>query len=173
MSTEEARVRLAVMQTELVRTLTGQGGASNGLQGARLQATARALRTKRARAVARAWPGLAGDLGDRFAERFAAFAAGTLLPHNGGAVADGRAFARWLARSGELGERGRLEAMAVDLRYAARSDGLVPRKAPAVRMMMLSRPRRLVAACRLPWIGERWFVIARRSWLVYRMGQLG
>jgi hypothetical protein len=157
MSTGEARARLAAMQAELVRTLTGQAGTAQAFNTTRLKATAEALRTKRGRAVARAWPGVAASLGEHYSERFATFAAQTPLPHNGGPIADGRAFARWLAQAGELSEQARLELLAVDLRYTAKGGGLVPRRGPAVLAAVLSQSRRLVLALRLPWIGERWF----------------
>src|SRR5437016_1395615 len=54
-----------------------------------------------------------------FLERFAQFAATATIPRQGGPLADGRAFARYLERRGELTEEGRLEALAVDVRYAA------------------------------------------------------
>jgi hypothetical protein len=162
MSGEDAATRLAAMQAELVRTLAGQAGTPRGFDYTRLEATAEALRKKRATAVARLWPGLACGLGDRYPHRFAAFAAQTPLPCAGGALADGRAFARWLARAGELSEQGRLETLAVDLRYTHKGGVLVRRRGPALLMAALSNPRRLVLFFRLPWIGERW--LSLRLW---------
>jgi hypothetical protein len=162
MSGEDAATRLAAMQAELVRTLAGQAGTPRGFDYTRLEATAEALRKKRATAVARLWPGLACGLGDRYPHRFAAFAAQTPLPCAGGALADGRAFARWLARAGELSEQGRLETLAVELRYTHKGGVLVRRRGPALLMAALSNPRRLVLFFRLPWIGERW--LSLRLW---------
>jgi hypothetical protein len=156
MSAEDTKTRLAAMQTELVRALTGQAGTPHGFDSMRLQATAKALLKKRATAVARAWPGLARGLGDRYPHLFAAFAAQTPLLHAGGPLADGRAFARWLARAGELSEQGRLETLAVDLRYTNKGGVLVPRKGPALLTAVLGNPRRRVLLLRLPWIGDRW-----------------
>jgi hypothetical protein len=156
MSALEERSRLAALQAELVRTLTAPAAAPPGWDAARLRAAALSLASKRIRSVARAWPALAEALGARFAERFAAFAARTPLPELGGPLADGHAFARGLARAGGLPDAGRLELLAVRLRYAARAGGLVRRRGPALAATVLRRPRRLVVALRLPWLGERW-----------------
>jgi hypothetical protein len=162
MSSPDARARLAARQAELVRALMSHGEPPPAGDAARLRATAEALAAKRAKAVARAWPALAAGLGEDFRERFARFAAGVPLPHEGGPLADGRAFARWLARAGELSDAGRLEALAVDLRYRAHAGGLVPRRGPALAWARLREPRRLVVAVRLPWLGERWLMLGGR-----------
>ncbi len=109
--------------------------------------------------MARAWPSLAGALGDRFGLLFAAFAAATRPPRHGGPLADGRAFARALAAWGELPEAARVEVMAVDLRHAPHPDGLTPRRWPSLAVALLHRPRRLVLAARLPRLNERWIAI--------------
>ena len=109
--------------------------------------------------MARAWPSLAGALGDRFGPLFAAFAAATRPPRHGGPLADGRAFARALADWGELPEAAHVEVMAVDLRHAPRPDGLARRRWPSLAVALLYRPRRLVLAARLPRLGERWLAI--------------
>jgi hypothetical protein len=140
-----------------------RGPVPGGFDSARLQAAAASLANKRAQSVARTWPGMADALGDRFAERFAAFAATTPLPRHGGPLADGHAFARWLASAGELPAAVRLHLLAVELRYAVRSDGLVPRRGPALKAVLLRQPRRLVIAVRMPWLGERWFTIPLRG----------
>src|SRR5262245_14959244 len=106
MSLPDARARLAAQQPELVRALTGQAPAPADFDQARLGATAQALVTKRAQAVARTWPGLAAGLGERYRERFELFAKHWPLPHEGGPLADGRTFARMLARLGELSDEG-------------------------------------------------------------------
>jgi hypothetical protein len=162
MSSPEARARLAARQAELVRALTGQGDPPPACDAARLRATAESLAAKRAQAVARAWPELVAGLGDQWRQRFDAFAARVPLPHEGGPLADGRAFAHWLARLGELSDAGRLEGLAVDLHYRARAGGLVPRSGPALVWAWLRQSGRLVVAVRLPWLGERWFTLGRR-----------
>src|SRR5207248_6381143 len=118
-----------------------------------------ALQTKRMRAVARAWPSLARSLGKRYPQQFAAFASQTPLPQGGSFLDDGWAFARWLDQAGELAEPGRLELLAIDLRHAVQGGCLVPRRGFAVAMAVLSHPRRLVLALRLPWVGERWWTL--------------
>jgi hypothetical protein len=144
---------------DLLRTLNGQKAALPDAETERLNATAEALFRKRRRSVARAWPPLVQALGNRFLERFAAFAVQTVLPCEGGALADGREFVRFLAKRGDLPDAGRLEALAVDLRYIQSSGGLVPRRGPAFKLAMLKNPRRLILALRLPWLGERWLKV--------------
>ena len=119
----EARERLAAQQAALLRALANRAAPPEGFDPARIRATADALARKRARGVARAWPSLAGALGDRFGPLFAAFAAATRPPRHGGPLADGRAFARALADWGELPEAAHVEVMAVDLRHAPRPTG--------------------------------------------------
>jgi hypothetical protein len=152
----ETRAALAASQEALVRVLSGQGDAPNGFDGDRLRAAADALLNKRLRSVAHACPALSGTLGDRFEPLFRAFAGTRLIPRRGGPLADGRAFAGALAATGDLPEAARLEAMAIDLRWARRPDGLVPRRGPAVRLTWLRQARRLVVAVRIPWVGEWW-----------------
>jgi hypothetical protein len=156
----EERARLAAQQTALVSALLAGGEVPGGFDSQRVRAAAEALARKRERSAARAWPELARDLGERFHELFAIYAAAMPLPARGGPLADGRLFAGWLARREELPASGRLQVLGVDLRYKTTPDGLVPRWGPAFRAVLLDRPRRLVLAVRLPWLGERWMSIA-------------
>jgi hypothetical protein len=141
----------------LVQVLTRRASIPDDFDASRIQAAADALARKRARAVARAWPALQRALGPCFLIRFAAFAATASIPRLGGPLADGRAFARYLALRGELPDEGRLEAMAVDLRYATVRAGLTPRRLPAVRIGWFPRRYGLVVAVRVPWLGEYWW----------------
>jgi hypothetical protein len=143
------------MQAELIRALAAQSAAPEGFDAARFRVAARALVSKRSRAAARAWPGLAGVLGEQWREQFRAFAEEYPLPRDGGPLADGYAFARFLHRAGKLPDEGRLEALAVELRYRRCAGGLRPRRGIAVRVCLLGRPRRLILALRLPFLGER------------------
>jgi hypothetical protein len=155
MPSSDARRRLAEEQAHLLRALVGHTDPPESFDTERVRATAEALAHKRARAVARAWPGLARALSADFAERFAVFAAGTPLPRAGGPLADGRAFAADLAQRGELPDAGRLEALAVDLHYRRTPEGLKPRRGPTIKVARLRGARRLIVAARLPWLGER------------------
>jgi hypothetical protein len=139
---DEARARLAARQAELVRALTGQGGAPPGFVGDRLRAAATSLERKRKREVALAWPALTAALGRDFGPRFRAFAACTPLPASGGPFADGRAFARTLAAD-EWTDDLRLAVLAFDLR----------RRRPALAFVRLRQARRLVVALHLPPFG--------------------
>jgi len=155
----EARARLAAQQAVLVTALMSRGELPADFDAVRVRAAATSLARKRARATARAWPGLARDLGVRLGGLFAAYAKAATLPRKGGPLADGRAFASWLAARGELPEPGRLQALAVDLRYASNPGGLALRRGPTCRAAWLHQSRRLIVAVRLPWLGEHWLSI--------------
>jgi hypothetical protein len=155
----KARAQLAARQAVLVRALMARGEPPPEFDAVRLRAAAASLKRKRARALSRAWPGLAEALGRRFSGLFAAYAEAATLPRRGGPLADGRTFARWLAARGELPEAGRLPALAVDLRYVASPDGLAVRRGPACKAAWLHQSRRLIVAVWLPWFGERWLSI--------------
>lgn len=152
----EGLAGLAQQQAALVMALMGCGEPPAGFNSANLRAAAAALARKRARSTMRAWPGLTLALGNRFGALFSAYAKATLLPREGGPMADGRAFARWLSARGELPEAGRAQAFAVDLRCLATPEGLVQRRCPALRVSLLSKPRRLVMAIWVPGLGAYW-----------------
>jgi hypothetical protein len=118
MSTQpELRNELAAKQAALVRTLMSGGDMPPDFDTRLLQAAAVSLARKRARSVARCWPDLSRSLGERFSELFASYAKTTVLPRQGGPLADGRGFAYWLAARNELTEAGQREALGVDIRY--------------------------------------------------------
>ncbi len=156
MPCDEPRSQLAAMQAALVLGLTRQGEGPDCFDRTGLAVTAAALASKRARSVARAWPGLADALGDRFAECFVRYAEHSAIPVHGGPLADGYAFARALAANGALPDAGRLEVMGVRLRNRCCASGLVPRRSPSVAIAWLHQQRRLVLAGRLPRLGECW-----------------
>jgi hypothetical protein len=76
-----------------------------------------------------------------------AFAAGRPPPATGGALADGLAFARHLARRGRLSGDARVEAMLAAARLSARPVRLAA--------TLAGRPPRLVVLARAPGLGER------------------
>jgi hypothetical protein len=162
MSQRDPRMRLAAEQAELVRALTGHGPTPAGFYTIRILVAAAWLARKRLRAVTRAWPALADALGKSMASYFAAYAAAQSLPQHGGPLADGWAFARTLARQGQLPEAARLELLAVELHYAAGANELVPRRGLVVRSALLRRPYRWLVAVRMPWLGEFWLTLPLR-----------
>jgi hypothetical protein len=145
------RERLAAEQAALVRSLVAGGPVPDGFDPDRVRATAAALARKRAREVARVWPALAADLGDSFTDRFVAYAAGRPSPTPGGALADGLAFARDLARRGRLSGDARVEAMVAAARLSRRRVHLAA--------TLAGRPPRLVVLARAPGLGERGLAI--------------
>ena len=134
---ESARARLAVQQAELIETLQAVSpGSQPRFDAARLDATRASLARKRARAVARAWPDLARELGRGFDSVFAGFTATN--PQVERPLDDGRAFAKWLGA--RLPRGARLERLANDLQ--------------AGRRLGLERTTtRWVVGFRLPWFG--------------------
>jgi hypothetical protein len=145
------RARLAAEQAALVRALVGGGPVPGGFDPDRVRATATALAGKRARAVARAWPGLAAELGPDFTRWFLADAAGRPPPARGGALADGLAFADALARERRLPGNARVERLLARARLSTR-----PVRLGAA---VAGPPRRLVVTVRAPGLGERWLSV--------------
>lgn len=147
----EGRDRLAAEQAALVRALVGGGPVPGGFDPGRVAATSEALARKRAREVARSWPVLAADLGEDFTSRFLADAARRPPPARGGALADGLAFARSLARQARLSPNARVEAMLAAAHLSARPVRLAA--------TLAGPPRRLVVTVRAPGLGERWLSV--------------
>jgi hypothetical protein len=145
------RERLAAEQAALVRALVGGGPVPPGFDPGRVRATSAALARKRAREVARAWPALAADLGEGFTCSFLAYAAGRPPPATGGALADGLAFARAMAREGRLRGDARVERLLAAARLSTRPARLA--------VAATGPPRRLVVTLRLPGLGERWLSV--------------
>ena len=153
---DAARSSLAAAQADLIRAIAIPSAAPPGFDTARLEVAARALVSKRSRAAARAWPALAGALGEQWREQFHAFAQTSPCPREGGPVADGYAFARFLRHAGKLPEEALLEVLAVELRYRRVAGGLRARRGLAACASLVGSRRRLILAVRLPFMGERW-----------------
>ncbi len=154
--TNETRASVALQQAALINALISRGEPPPGFDPQRVMAAAESLTRKRARSAARAWPELAHAMGETFGKQFTAYAAASPLPGKGGQLADGYAFARWLASRGCLPDAGRLEKMALELRYKPLPAGLVRRRWPTLRVAWSGQSRRVTLAIRLPRIGERW-----------------
>jgi hypothetical protein len=157
MSASDRRRRLAEQQARLAAALMKPGTELPNFDRDRLAAAAQSLANKRLQSAARAWPDLANSLGEQFAGLFQEYAANHLLPQDGGPLADGRAFADYLARQQKLPDDARLEVLGVDLRFVRTARGLMPRRGFALKMALQKQSPRLVIALRLPWLGERWF----------------
>ena len=156
----DARARLALDQEGLLAALAAQGKPPQGFDAARLQAAADSLAKKRARAAARAWPGLAEGFGPSYRALFLEFAALATLPRDGGPLADARAFVRYRELRGDVPDDVRRRALAVDLRFKSTGRGLVARRLPSCRMAWLRKTRRLVVGIWIPVFGESWFSIS-------------
>ena len=142
------RAAYGARQAQLLDALLRGDEPPEGFAVAQAGAAGRSLRRKRARAVAAAWPALALDLGDGFAERFDAFARVVDAPPSGDPYADGRAFARALGRDVRLGDAARAELLL--MRAGLRRRGMF------LGAASLRRPhRRLLVAVRLPGLGAR------------------
>jgi hypothetical protein len=166
---DEARARLAARQAELIRALYG-GPPAAGLDARMVALTSAALANKRARAVARAWPALARELGTDFADRFRAYALAT-APPDGGALADGLAFSQVLARDCPLRGDARIEHMAATARVRLRHHRLASRRGPHLAAAITGRPRRLVIVVSFPPTGTRLIVLGRST--RWRLSQPG
>jgi hypothetical protein len=91
---------LAARQAELVAALVAGAPVPHGFDGARIDATRRALLRKRAGEAATAWPLLAASLGAEWTRVFAAHHTGR---EPSGALREGWDVASALHRRGELG----------------------------------------------------------------------
>jgi hypothetical protein len=155
-----AAERLAADQSALIAALAAHGEPPQGFDAARLEAAADSLAKKRARAAARAWPGLAESLGSSYRALFLEYAAVNTLPIDGGPLADARAFIRYQESRGNLPDELRKQALSVDLRFKLTARGLVARRLPSFRIAWLRNSRRLVVAIRIPAFGGRSFELA-------------
>ena len=139
----DARATLAASQGRLVAALGGKAVPPAGFDAARVELTGRTLLAKRRKGVARTWPALAASLGDRFAQRFSAYATDA-PPHPGGPAADGNSFARWLDLTRQLPAAAVAEFMLATL-WRGRRAGIALRRVDG----------RLLAGVRLPLLGVR------------------
>jgi hypothetical protein len=133
-------------QSALMAALAGNAPVPAGFDAARVHAAASALAFKRARAAAQAWPSLRAMLGEEFRERFAAYATTAPIPQDGGPLADGRCFVRYLARRMPLTDDVRLQTLSIDTRYRRTSSGLLRLCWPRVCFAWLANARCLVVA---------------------------
>ncbi|MGH2918488.1 MAG: hypothetical protein ACRDLS_07810 [Solirubrobacteraceae bacterium] len=135
-------------QAQLLRALQRGYGFPDGFAADKADAASRALRSKRARAVAGSWPALTGALGPQFAARFDAYARATSPPPCGGGLADGLVFVRGLARD-ELSGQVRVERLLARSRLTMRR-GARARRGAFLGVTFLDRPRRLLIVLRTP-----------------------
>lgn len=159
---------LGEQQAALLAALNGHGPIDAGWDADRVRATALALAHKRARSVARSWPSLKAMLSDDFAACFERYAFLRAMPQQGGPLADGRAFASWLAPFNDWSDAVRRQALQVDLRHRQYADGLHERRGPSMRAAWLPGARSWLLALRCPGLGEhhlclRWLRPAGRS----------
>jgi len=151
-----SRAELARRQAELVSALVGEEAAPPGFDGSRVRTAAAALRAKRSNAIAKAWPQLARALGPEFQSVVEQHVRRMPSAPSSGPPGDGRTLAAWLAAEGRLPWEGRLELAAANIRYRWPADGRrLPRRVGGAVVWRRS-PVELVAALRLPGLGERW-----------------
>jgi hypothetical protein len=154
---DAARSRLASMEAEFVRALSTGGPYPSGSDLRGMNATSRLLRAKRVRTMRKAWPELAGFLGDSLPERALELLAGIPLPPGDHAVEDGLLVARRLEAAGPIPDSLRLKMLGVTLRYRRHRSHLLWRMGPAVGWTYLHQSGRVVCALRLP--GLRLFTL--------------
>jgi hypothetical protein len=153
----DQRSQFALDQSALLAALAARARPPQGFDPARLQAAADSLAKKRARAAARAWPGLAESFQTSYQANFLEYAAVTTLPIDGGPLADARAFIRYQESRGDLPDTLHQQAIVVDVRFKSTARGLVARSLPGFRIAWLRNLRRLVVAIWIPAFGVRSF----------------
>jgi hypothetical protein len=151
---EPARSRINKAQAALVGALVTGDPMPEGFDEFRVREAAGALLSKRARAVAQAWPRLATALGRDYQAQFSQYAMSTPLAR-AGPMADGRAFARTLEKQGMLPEEARLEIFAFDARHRI-CNGRITSRRLFFGAIFSRNPLRAIIAFRLPGLGERW-----------------
>lgn len=153
------RTQLALLQGQLANALLRGGALPSGFDGVRSRQTAVSLARKRRRELAKSWPALVRHLGAEFDTCFAAYAAECALPRHGGPLADGRAFADFVAQAHPWSDEVRLEVLHVDFHHIRHGADLTPRRGVALNGCFLRDSRTIVAAVRLPWVGVRFIRI--------------
>jgi hypothetical protein len=155
----DRRARLAARETELVHALRG-GPTPPGLDPEMIALASAGITRKRARQVAKAFPALAGDLGADYDDAFAAFARAN-PPPDGGALADGLAFASIVARERGLSDAAKLERMVAASTVTTRHGRLKRRRTPHISATLTRSPSGITIVASSPWIGTR--VLSLRS----------
>jgi hypothetical protein len=153
------RSTLAARQRQLVSALVRNETAIESFDANRLAVASEALFRKRRRGIEKTWPNLARSLGESFAAQFREFAVKHPSPASGGPVADGWEFACHLDRSGALPDAGGRELLAVRLVLQRANRGIVHRRGLVIAWQRLSQARRLMVGVRLPFLGERYFIL--------------
>ena len=146
----DARATLAADQARLVAALGRGADVPDGFDVPRVHLAAQTLLAKRQKGVAYTWPRLAGSLGDRFDERFSAFAA-KHPPDPTGPAADGLAFARWLDRQGLLADTIASDFIRSQLQHGRRPVGLTVRRAGGRLWLGVRLPMAGVRLLSVPW----------------------
>jgi hypothetical protein len=158
---DAVRDRLASVEAEFIRSLVAGGPYSPGSDLRGMRATSQLLLAKRVHSVARAWPELAGVLGDGLVERATQVLAGTPLPPGDHGVQDGLRVARHLEAAGPIPDSLRLRMLSVRLRYREKRGLLVQRPRLAMGYTYLRESRRLICALRVP--GSRLLSLSIRA----------
>jgi hypothetical protein len=151
------RSDLARRQADLVAALTAQADIPAGFDPGRVNALAAALRDKRGRELARAWPRLARSLGEDWARTLAAHLRDVPSPPPSGPLGDGRALARGLAAGGRLPWEGRLELLAAEMRWRWSPDGRRSPRRFGIGAAASGRPPRLCLTLWAPRVGLVWW----------------
>lgn len=146
----EDRTLLAERQGDLVRALRRRAFPPQGLDVVRFRVARRQLEMKRWRAMAKTWPELARELGERPPEdELQILGCQPLDPAHPG-LADGLRLAGWLEKEGKLGPGGRRELLVASLAWRLRGETLQRRRA---RLLVWSRtPDELLVGVRIPWL---------------------
>ncbi len=158
---ERERVAYGGLQAALLRTLVADAPLPEGFAPTRVRALADALERKRLRGAAKAWPGLASSLGERFAELFADYTRHCLPPADADPVADGIAFATWV-RTATLDDRARQELLLVRARYVTGSGRARLRRGPAVAATRSLSGRGVLLVVGFPDVGVKTFALHLR-----------
>jgi hypothetical protein len=149
-------------QARLLRALIRGEAFPDGFAADKAAAASRSLWRKRMRAVASAWPALTVALGERYEDRFEAYARAVAPPAVGDGFSDGLAFARTLSRA-ELTGDARVELLLARAVVRGRAGTLRDRRGLFAGAVVLRDPRRVVVVLRAPLAGRRLLTVGRRA----------
>jgi hypothetical protein len=147
----EAREAVARQQSAALEAIFQNDADSKVIVSKWLGVAHEALERKRAWACSFAWPTTARSLGiDEYIRLFTRYVERHPHPPAGGAVVEGRLFARELDRWGLLPDFGKIQSLSFDLRYQIRNDRMRPRRGLKAAYRLLRRPPYLVLGLKLP-----------------------
>lgn len=155
MALSDRRAHLDAREAELIRALHGEE-APAGLDQRMIALASVGITRKRTRALARACPALARDLGPSYEGRFAAFAKAN-PPRDGGTITDALAFGRTVESERALSKAAVKELLVIRSANTIKRGELRSRRGPYLAWRWVRQPPALIIVVRVPRLGLKAF----------------